>query len=121
MTRASLDEMVDAIERFVARIDAYEPAAEPLGTIEVRVAGRADRLSVSEPVAVALIAALAGYHDPRDQGCCGHCGGRRLDHNFLCLDCQRPNGVFGTMLAERAARYGGDPQAVLGPAARETT
>ncbi|MFC7548622.1 hypothetical protein [Plantactinospora sp. GCM10030261] len=115
MTQTSLDDVLVALDRFVARIDAYDPAAKPLGAVEVAVPGQAARLSLSAPVARALVAALDGYHDPRDQGPCEHCGGRRLDHNFLCLDCQRPNGVFGALLAERAAAYSGDPAALLGP------
>jgi hypothetical protein len=69
-------------------------------------------LAITAPVARALVEALRNHHDPRDRGRCDHCGGRRLDDNFLCLDCQRSSGLFGQMLMERAARYGGDPVAI---------
>jgi hypothetical protein len=105
-----------ALRDFVDRIDAVDPAADALGEIELRVAGdvagNMARLSLTAPVARALVDALRDYHDPRDRGCCDHCGGRRLDDNFLCLDCHRSNGLFGQMIMERAARHGGDPAAI---------
>jgi hypothetical protein len=116
MTSPALHDVVAALQGFVDRIDALDPAARAVGEIEVRVGDDEARLAVSAPVAHALVAALRGYHDPRDRGRCDHCGGRRLDDNFLCLDCQRPNGLFGQMLVERAARYGGDPLALPGDA-----
>lgn len=77
--------------------------------LEARAGDDEVRLTVRAPVARALVEALRSYHDPRDRGTCDHCGGRRLDDNFLCLDCQRPNGLFGQLVMERAARYAGDP------------
>jgi hypothetical protein len=107
------NDVVAAIREFVERVHAIDPAAEAVGAIDVRVAGEVDgdeaRLLLSTPAVRGLIEALRGYHDPRDRGLCDHCSGRRLDHNFRCLDCGRPNGVFGAMVMERAARYGGDP------------
>jgi hypothetical protein len=77
-------------------------------------------LAISAPVARALVEALRNYHDPRDRGRCDHCGGRRLDDNFfLCLDCQRPNGLFGQLVMERAAGHGGNPAAISGEPAGE--
>lgn len=107
MTSSELD-VVAAVRDFVARIDALDPGGDPVGEIEARVADGDVWLTLSAPVARALVEALRGYDDPRDRGLCEHCGGRRLDDNFLCLDCHRPNGVFGQMLLERAARYHGD-------------
>lgn len=69
-----------ALAEFVTRIDALDPEAPPCGEVEVTLALRA-------PVAEALVAALRAYHDPRDLGRCQHCGGPRLDENFLCRDC----------------------------------
>jgi ribosomal protein S14 len=57
------------------------------------------------PVARAMVEALRQFNDPRDRGRCDHCGGRRLDDNFLCRNCGRPSGVFGQMLLERASRH----------------
>jgi hypothetical protein len=99
------DDLLAALRDFAARIDALDPAAPPLGDLEVRLGGQQVRLTLRAPVARALVDALRGYHDPRDLGRCDHCGGRRLDDNFLCRDCGRPNGLFGQLVAERAARY----------------
>ncbi|MEV1286293.1 hypothetical protein [Micromonospora sp. NPDC049679] len=116
MTSSAPDDVVATLRDFVDRIDAVDPAAAVLGEIEVRVAGDVAvdkvRLTLTAPVARALVEALRGYHDPRDRGCCDHCGGRRLDDNFLCLDCHRPSGLFGQMIMERAARHGRDRAAV---------
>ncbi|GII23124.1 hypothetical protein [Planosporangium mesophilum] len=99
------DALLAALRDFAARIDALDPAAPLVGDLEVRLGGQQVRLTLRAPVARALVEALRAYHDPRDQGRCDHCGGRRLDDNFLCRDCGRPNGLFGQLLAERAARY----------------
>jgi hypothetical protein len=101
-------EVREALEAFTRRIGVYEPQADPA----VRIAVDGEEIALSTDVARALIKALAGYHDDRDRGDCEHCGGGRLDDNFLCRDCGRPNGVFGAMLAERASRYEGDPAAL---------
>jgi hypothetical protein len=98
--------VVDALREFAERIGPLYPP--PGGrAVEVRVDGVP--VQVSEPVARAIVEALRGYHDPNDRGACDHCGGRRLYDNFLCSDCGQPSGVFGQLLRERAARYGGPP------------
>jgi hypothetical protein len=99
------DDVLAALRDFVARTDALDPAAPPWGDIEVCLGGQQVRLTLRAPVARALVEALRQYHDPRELGRCDHCGGRRLDDNFLCRDCGRPNGLFGQMIAERAAGY----------------
>jgi hypothetical protein len=99
------DDVLAALREFNTRIDALDPEASPWGEIEVRVGEQRVRLSLRVPVAVALIGALRDYHDPRDQGRCAHCGGPRLDDNFVCRDCGRPNGLFGQLVAERLAEY----------------
>ncbi|MGC9665769.1 hypothetical protein ACNTMW_04350 [Planosporangium sp. 12N6] len=121
MTSSSPLDVVAALRDFVERIDALDRSggiADPAGgadtTIEVRSGDDRARLAITASVARALVEALRGYHDPRDRGACDHCGGRRLDDNLLCLDCQRPNGLFGQLVMERAARYGGDPAAIPG-------
>jgi hypothetical protein len=119
MTSSALHDVVAALRDFVDRIDAVDPAAGAVGAIEVRGVDDELRLAFSVPVAHALVEALRNYHDPRDRGRCDHCGGRRLDDNFLCLDCHRPNGLFGQMIMERSARYGGDPAAISGDAGGE--
>jgi hypothetical protein len=103
----SPEELLAAVREFVARVDALDPYAPTWGEATLQVAGRELRLPLRAPVAGALVAALRGYHDPRDQGRCDHCGGPRLDANLLCRDCGRPNGLFGQLIAERAARYAG--------------
>lgn len=105
------DGVLAAVRDFVARIDALEPGAPPLGDLTICLNGQESRLALRTPVARALVAALRGYHDPRDRGRCDHCGSPRLDDNFLCRDCGRPNGLFGQMLAERAARHA-EPAAI---------
>jgi hypothetical protein len=97
-----------ALREFAERIGPlYPPSPEPGSGVEVRVDGVA--VMLPEPVARALVEALRAYHDPNDRGSCDHCGGRRLDGNFLCADCGRPSGVFGQLVRERAARYPGPP------------
>ena len=105
MSRTPPDDVAAALADFVARIDALDPAAPRHGELTVRLGEAESRVTLSVPVARALVEALRAYHDPRDQGRCEHCGGRRLDDNFLCRDCGRPNGLFGQLIAERAARY----------------
>ena len=104
MSLSSPDDVLAALRDFSARIDALDPAAPLWGDVEVRVGEQWLRLPLRAPVARALVEALRDYHDPRDQGRCDHCGGRRIGDNFLCRDCGRPNGLFGQMVAERAAR-----------------
>jgi len=108
MTSPALHDVVTALRDFVDRIDALDPAADAVGVLEVRVGEDTVRCTPSAPVARALVEALHSYHDPRDRGSCDHCGGRHLDDNFLCLDCHRPTGLFGQMIMERAAQYGGN-------------
>ena|SRR5436190_3110470 len=99
------DEVLAALQAFNTRIDALDPEASRWGEIEVRVGEQRMRLSLRVPVAVALVRALRDYHDPRDQGRCDHCGSPRLDDNFVCRDCRRPNGLFGQLMVERLAEY----------------
>jgi hypothetical protein len=108
-------EVLAALRDFTARIDELDPAGPLLGEVDVRLGGRSLRLPLRVPVAQALVAALRDYHDPRDQGDCDHCGGRRIDANFVCRDCGRPNGVFGQLVAERAALF--TESAAIEPAA----
>jgi hypothetical protein len=105
LSRPASDDVLAALCDFVTRIDELDPDAPPLGKWTTRVDGREIQLTLRAPVAQALVEALRAYHDPRDQGRCDHCGSRRLDDNFLCRDCGQPNGLFGRMLTERAARY----------------
>lgn len=99
------DDVLAALRDFVARVDALDPAAAPQGELVVGLRGVESRLALSAPVARALVEALRAYHDPRDRGRCDHCGGGRLDDNFLCGDCGRPSGLFGQLVSERAARH----------------
>jgi len=111
MSPTVLKDVLAALQDFVTRIDALDPAGAPVGAFTVRLGGQEARLMLRAPVAQALVEALQAYRDPRDQGGCAQCGGRRLDHNFVCRDCGRPNGLFGQMIAERAARHGGPASA----------
>jgi hypothetical protein len=95
-----------ALREFAQRIGPLYPASDRPPTA-VRVGGEA--VVLPEPVVRALVEALRAYHDPNDRGSCDHCGGRRLDGNFLCADCGQPSGVFGQLVRERAARYPGPP------------
>ncbi|GIH17041.1 hypothetical protein [Rugosimonospora africana] len=100
-------ELVTALREFVERIEAVAPVPDgpAVASVSVSIDGGEASLSLSGSVAVSLIMALREYHDPRDNGRCEHCGGRRLDSNLMCADCQRPNGVFGQLIMERAARH----------------
>lgn len=109
MSLPSTDDVLAALRDFTARIDALDPEASLWGDIEVRVGEKRLRQPLRVPVVLALVEALRDYHDPRDQGRCGHCGGRRLDDNFVCRDCGRPNGLFGQLLLERLAGYKESP------------
>lgn len=113
MTSPVGHELVAALRDFVERIEAVVPVPDGPAVAHVAVStdGGEASLSVSGSVAVALIMALREYHDPRDNGRCEHCGGRRLDANLMCADCKRPNGVFGQLIMERAARHAAaDPE-----------
>ncbi|RLK24051.1 hypothetical protein DER29_1944 [Micromonospora sp. M71_S20] len=99
------DDVLAALRDFVARVDALDPGAPPQGEVVIGLRGAESRLALSAPVARALVEALRAYHDPRDRGRCDHCGGGRLDDNFLCGDCGRPSGLFGQLISERAARH----------------
>ena len=105
MSQPSPDDLLAALSDFAARIDALDPDAPRWGEVEIRVGERSSRLPLRVPVAQALVEALRGYHDPRDQGGCEHCGGRRIGDNFVCQECGRLNGLFGQLVAERAARH----------------
>lgn len=98
-------DLMVAIHDFIVQTDALDPTAPRWGQIDVRIDGHEARLALREPVAHALVEALRSYHDPRDRGSCGRCGGRRLDDNFVCEACGQPNGLFGQMVVERAARH----------------
>ncbi|MET7401226.1 hypothetical protein ABZS66_47880 [Dactylosporangium sp. NPDC005572] len=96
------DQVVLALREFAARIDAYDALPGP-AVAEVRVGS--ETVVLRAPVVHALAEALRSYQDPRDRGTCDHCGGPRLDDNFVCADCGQPSGVFGQLLRERAARF----------------
>lgn len=104
MALSPSDEVAAALREFAERIDAYDRASGP-AVAEVRVGERA--IPLRAPVVRALAEALRSYQDPRDRGACDHCGGPRLDDNFVCADCGQPSGVFGQLLRERAARFEG--------------
>lgn len=111
------DDILAALQDFVTRIDELDPAAPPHGELTVRLGDREVRLTLRAPVARAMVEALHGYQDPRDQGRCDHCGSPRLDANFQCRDCGRLSGVFGQLLAEKAAGYT-EPESLPSPPAR---
>ncbi|WP_432987335.1 hypothetical protein [Dactylosporangium sp. CA-233914] len=102
------EQVAAALRQFAERLDGYDPAPGP-PVASVRVGEQV--VALRAPVVKALGEALRAYQDPRDRGACEHCGGPRLDDNFVCADCGRPSGVFGQLLAERAARY--EPPAEL--------
>ncbi|MFI5908711.1 hypothetical protein [Dactylosporangium sp. NPDC051541] len=102
------DVVAEALRQFNARLDVFDPAPGP-AVASVRVGEQV--IALRAPVVKALTEALLRYQDPRDRGVCDHCGGPRLDDNFVCADCGRPSGVFGRLLAERVSRY--EPPAEL--------
>jgi hypothetical protein len=104
MSPSPSDDVLRALHDFVARLDPLDPAAPLVGELTVGLGDAADRLPLRAPVARALVEALRSYHDPRDHGSCVHCGTGRLDEHLVCRSCGIVNGLFGQVLAERAAR-----------------
>jgi hypothetical protein len=102
----AVSDVAAALRGFADRIGPLYPPSPGPG-VELRVDDVA--VVLAGPVARALVEALRAYHDPNDRGSCDHCGGRRIDGNFLCADCGQPSGVFGQLVRERAARYPGPP------------
>jgi hypothetical protein len=112
---SSAGDVTAALEAFARRIGVFDPgggSSDGADGVEVRVDGGA-AVWLSPGVARAFVEALLTYQDPRDRGSCDHCGGPRLDDNFICADCGQPSGLFGQLLRERAARYEG-PAGELG-------
>ncbi|MBF9128273.1 hypothetical protein I0C86_04575 [Plantactinospora sp. S1510] len=95
-----------ALRDFVARVSPYdpEPAAGPVGSVDVRTGDGVETILVTPHLARALAEALAGYRDRADRGTCASCGGRRLDENLHCADCGRLHGVLGEVIASQAER-----------------
>jgi hypothetical protein len=114
MTSPVANRLIATLRDFVERIEAVAPVSDGPAVARLTVStdgGREASVAVTGSVAVALMMALREYHDPRDNGRCEHCGGRRLDANLMCADCRRPNGVFGQLIMERAARHAAaDPE-----------
>ncbi|MFF5226906.1 hypothetical protein [Dactylosporangium sp. NPDC000521] len=111
---ATAGEVAAAVEGFARRIAVFDPPpGDGGGGVEVTAGDAVVRLSPG--VARAFVEALVSYQDPRDRGSCDHCGGARLDDNFVCADCGQPSGLFGQLLRERAARFEG-PAGEVGPA-----
>lgn len=108
--------LIDTLRDFARRIGSLDTPEEGEPVTELRVScdGVEETLSLSPSAVTALKHALEDYADPRDAGSCDHCGSRRVDRNFICLDCGQPNGVFGQLLLEHSERYPGDPQALKG-------
>lgn len=98
------DDVLRTLREFVERLDQFDSDAPLVGTLSVGAGGAVDELPLRLPVARALVEALLSYHDPRDFGTCAHCRTGRLDRHFVCRTCGIVDGVFGQMLAERAAR-----------------
>ncbi|MET7426265.1 hypothetical protein [Dactylosporangium sp. NPDC005555] len=111
---ASAGDVAAAVEEFARRVGVFDPpGGDGAGGVELRVGGGAP-VSLSPGSARAFIEALRAYQDPRDRGTCDHCGGPRLDDNFVCADCGQPSGLFGQLLRERAARFEGPPGELSG-------
>jgi hypothetical protein len=98
-----------ALRSFAERIAELDSPASPAVTT-VQVDGEPVALTAS--AVEALTDLLEEYRDPRSNGDCDRCGGRRIDRNFICLDCGHANGVFGQLLMERSSHYPGDPRAL---------
>ncbi|MEE6305575.1 hypothetical protein V1634_01845 [Plantactinospora veratri] len=106
MSTYRVTDPVAVLRDFVARVAPYDPdpAAEPVGVVDVRSGGEAGTITLTPHLARALAEALAGYRDRADRGSCASCGSRRLDENLHCLDCGRLHGVLGQVIADQAER-----------------
>ncbi|MEV6928544.1 hypothetical protein AB0M46_29210 [Dactylosporangium sp. NPDC051485] len=102
MASSPSEQVAAALREFAGRIDIFDPLPGA-HVAEVRVGDQT--VPLRAPVVRALAEALRAYQDPRDRGTCDHCGGPRLDDNFVCADCGRSSGVFGRLLQERASRF----------------
>lgn len=105
-TLGRMDTLAAALRGFAARVAELDPHLEPAAVV-VRVGEESIPLTASAVSALAGL--LDGYQDPRANGDCDGCGGRRVDRNFICLDCGHANGVFGQLIREHSSRWPGDP------------
>lgn len=101
---------------FMERVVPFDPAPDgpAAAVIEVRVAGEAERFTLTGYAGRALVEALCRYYDPADVGPCDECGKRRLDTNLQCRDCGHVNGVFGQMLLEHVEKLSREGREVGG-------
>ena len=93
------------LRRFVDGVDRLDPHAPHWAELTIGLDGHTTALTIRGPVALALVAAMQQFRDPRDGGPCDHCADGRVDENLICRDCGRPNGVFGQIIMERAAQH----------------
>jgi hypothetical protein len=96
----------DALRSFAARLAELDP---PLGSAAAVIQVDNEPIELTRSAVAALTKFLEGYRDPRANGDCDNCGGRRIDANFICLDCGHASGVFGQLLRERSARFQQSP------------
>jgi hypothetical protein len=110
MTPVHDPDPIELLRQFVERVAPYDPdpSGTPVASVELRHRHATERLPLTPYLVRALGAALAGYRDPADRGCCAQCGSRRLDDNLHCLDCGRLHGILGEVIAARAARMAPD-------------
>jgi hypothetical protein len=102
--RPEVPDPIAAFTRFLDEIEPYDPEpGRTVATVALRSDGQAGEFALTQRAVAALTELLNGYTDPDDFGFCARCNGRRLDHNLRCRDCGYVNGIFGLVVAERAA------------------
>jgi len=100
----ALPDAIDALERFLDRIEPFDPEPQrPVGTVELKVGRGLGTFELTEHAVKALHDALFNYVDPDDAGTCDNCGSQRVDRNMRCHDCDYVSGLFGLTLALHAA------------------
>jgi hypothetical protein len=96
-------DVIDAMERFLAGIEPFDPdPGVPVMTVELRAGRSRGSFALTGRAATALREVLLRHVDPDDCGRCDGCGGH-LDRDLRCVGCGQVAGVFGATVARFVA------------------
>ena len=94
---------IEAMERFLARIEPYDPdPVTHIMSLEMRVGRSRGSFELTERAARAMAELLMRHVDPDDVGACANCGAR-LDRSMHCRACGHVDGIFGQTIGQHAA------------------